>query len=477
VSIRIRRARAYVKRRASKGDARPDNRLALVDHALFAQHRAIGRNVVIQVVWIYEHAIDFDGVRRFNRNLGEGFVGRRIERSSLPFARHRWVADRGPSDIEIAECARPRAELGDWADKRAQLPTDPELGPGWHIGVLPLTDGSTAVSLVISHYLIDGFGLALTIADAVLSNRRDLGYPQLGSRSRPRGVVRDARQTAQDLPEVGRALLAAARLARRRRHDSAQSPASRPVALPEGDYDDVVAVPLITVHIDLDDWDARAKALGGTTDTLIAGLAAKFGEHMGRRRAGDGAVTLQLPVSERTMGDTRAIAVSYARLSVDPTRVTADLRDLRGAIKQALTTLRETPDESLQLLPLAPFAPKRALKRMADATVADPDLPVFCSNLGDLGLVVYALAHNDAESATISAHLYPLHLIRVIGQDITRGWLERAGGQLTLQSWRIGGKIAITVEAYQPGAENTKAALRELTARTLAEFDLAGEVD
>ena len=311
--------------------------------------RAVGRNEVIQVVWVYEHAIDFDGLRRFHHNLGYGLLGRRIERSPLPFARHRWVSDRGPSDIDIAECARPRAELSDWADERSQLPIDPEWGPGWHLGVLPLTDGSTAVSLVISHYLIDGLGLVVAIADAVLGNTRDLGYPPPRSRTRLRAVVQDARQTAQDAPEVARALVAAAKLARRRRHDTARSPASRPVALRGGDGDDAVVVPGITIYIDLDDWDARAKALGGTSNTLVAGLAAKLGERMGRRRAGDGAVTLQLPMSDRAEGDTRAIAVSFARVSVDPTRVTTDLRDARAAIKQALTTLRETPDESSQL--------------------------------------------------------------------------------------------------------------------------------
>jgi hypothetical protein len=476
VPVRIRPVRASFNSRTSNGDARPDNRLAVADHALFAQHHAIGRKVVIQCVWVYEHAIDFDGVRRFNHNLGYGLLGRRIERSPL-FARHRWVSDRGPLDIDIAECARPRAELSDWADERSQLPVDPERGPGWHLGVLPLTDGSTAVSLVVSHYLIDGFGLALTIIDALLGNTRDLGYPPPRSRTRLRAVAYDARQTVQDAPEVARALVAAAKLARRRRDDTARSPAPRPVALRGGDGDDAVVVPVITCHIDLDDWDGRAKALGGTSETLLAGLAAKLGERMGRRHAGDGAVTLQLPMSERTEGDTRAIAVSYARVSVDPTRVATDLRDTRAAIKAALTTLRETPDEALQLLWLAPFTPKRALKRMADAALTDADRPVFCSNLRDLGSVVYARAGTDAEYATISGALNTLHLIRVIGPHVTRQWLERAGGQLTLQSWRIGDKVGITVEAYQPGADNTKPALRELAARTLAEFDLTAEID
>ena len=62
------------------------------------------------------------------------------------------------------------------------------------------------------------------------------------------------------------------------------------------------------------------------------------------------AVVMQLPISNRAENDTRANAVSFARVSVDPTRVTTDLRDVRAAINQALGTLRETPDESLKLL-------------------------------------------------------------------------------------------------------------------------------
>ena len=126
-------------------------------------------------------------------------------------------------------------------------------------------------------------------------------------------------------------------------------------------------------------------------------------------------------MSDRTEGDTRANAMSFARVSVDPTRVTTDLRDARAAIKQALRTLRETPDESLQFLWLAPFTPKRAWKRMDDAVLADPDRPVFCSNLGDFGSVVCRLDGTDAEYA----------MARVTAQHETRQWLERTGGQMT----------------------------------------------
>ena len=185
-------------------------------------------------------------------------------------------------------------------------------------------------------------------------------------------------------------------------------------------------MPGITISIDLDIWDARAKALGGMSSTLAAGLTAKLGEHMGHCRASDGAVTVQFPMSERAEGDTRAVAVSFARVCVDPTRVTTDLADARVAIKHALTTLRETPAESSQLVWLAPFTPKRTLKRAVDAASADPDRPVVCSNLGDVGSMVGRLDGTHCEYA----------FARGMRQRETRQWFERAGGQLQLLSFR-----------------------------------------
>lgn len=466
--VRIRRAGESANSRASNGDARPDNRLALIDQGFFASHRAAGQKEVTQCTWVYEHAVDFDGLWRFHHNLGYGLMGRRIERSPLRFARYRWVVDRWPLDIDIAECARPRAELSDWVDERSQLPTDAEWGPSWHLGVLPLTDGSTAVSLVASHYVVDGLGFVVTVADALLGNTRDLGYPPPRSRPRLRAVVQDARQTARDAPQVARALVTAAKVVRPRRPDDvAASPKPRPAA-GGGDGDDTVVVPGITIYVGLDDWDARAEALGGTSNTLTAGLAAKLAERMGRRHHSDGTVILQLPLSDRTEADTRAIALSVARVSIDPTRVTTDLRDARAAIKQALTTLRETPDElSSQLLWLTPLTPKPVLKRLVDAGFDDPDPLVVCNNLGDLGSLVNRADGTPAEYLAG----------RGMRQGMTRGWLERIGGEMYLLSLRIGGKISVTVRAYQPGAENTKPALRELAAHTLAEFDLTGEID
>jgi hypothetical protein len=163
------------------------------------------------------------------------------------------------------------------------------------------------------------------------------------------------------------------------------------------------------------------------------------------------------------------VAVSSARVSVDPTLVTTNLREARADINQALKTQGETPDEFSQLASLIPFTLKRTWKRGVEAELSDLDRPVVYSNLGDVGSIVSLIDGTHCDYA----------FARGTRQYVTRQWLERTGGQMQLLSFRlpVRGKIFIHVVAYQPGAENTKPALRELAAKTLAEFDLTGEID
>jgi hypothetical protein len=462
--VRINQARAFLTGGATDGEARPDNRLELLDQAFFAGHRAAGHNEVMQVVWIYEHPVDFDALKRLHHNFGYGLMGRRIERSPLPFGRHRWISDRGPAQIDVEERARPRAEVSDWADERTQLPTDPEAGPAWHLGVLPLTDGSTAISLVMSHYVLDGFGGAFALIEALLGNTRELGYPPPRSRTRLRALAQDAAQAAREMPDVARAVVAAAKLARGARQDGPPAPTSRPAGR---GGDETVVLPGIPFYIDLAAWDACAQRLGGTGNTLAAALTAKLGERIGRRHD-DGKVTVQLAMSDRSPTDTRAIAVQFASATVDPAHVTTDLSGARAAVKQALQTLRETPNEAPRVAPLTPFTPKRAWNRMSDGLASDPNRPVVFSNLGDVGEVLSALDGTHCEYA----------FARGTRLGLTRQHLERIGGLLQLLAFRSQpmDKVCFTLLAYQPGAANTKSALRDLVMRTLAEFGLTAEV-
>ncbi|CNM47061.1 Fatty acyl-AMP ligase FadD28 and polyketide synthase [Mycobacterium tuberculosis] len=42
---------------------------------------------------------------------------------------------------------------------------------------------------------------------------------------------------------------------------------------------------------------------------------------------------------------------------------------------------------------------------------------------------------------------------------------------------RLNGKMSMSVVGYRPGGSNTKQDLRELVARTLAEFGVTGKID
>ena len=97
----------------------------------------------------------------------------------------------------------------------------------------------------------------------------------------------DARQTVRDIPAIGRAVAAAARFVQR--NGGGTGSATRPPAPPAG-TGERITLPTATIFVDAAEWDARADALGGTSNTLLAGLAARLAERVGRVAA-DGSVS------------------------------------------------------------------------------------------------------------------------------------------------------------------------------------------
>ncbi|WP_232065891.1 hypothetical protein [Mycobacterium heidelbergense] len=441
-----------------------DNRLAHMDQASFLGLRALGYGALVQFNWIYNRPADIDGLRRFHRNLSYGLLGRRVERSPLPFARDRWVVFRGPEDIEIVETPRPRADLEAWLHERARLPLDPEYGPGFHLGVLPLEDGGTAISLMTSHTLVDGLGILQAIADAASGNARDLGYPPPGSRTRGRALLQDGWQTVASAPELARAVAATVRIARHRRKDVAASMASAPPS-PRGPGDDrPLVVPSLTAYVDAAEWDACAKSIGGNSFTLFAGFAGRLGARMGR--VCRGTVTLSFPISDRTEDDTRGNALVFPVVSVDPTHLSSDLGEVRLKFKQAFADLAEITEELLGPLPLTSLTPKWVARRAAGMGLGAAGLPIGCSNVGDMPP---AVNRPDGTEADYTSG-------RLIEPGINRRALERMGGQLFVVSGRVHGKVFIAVNAYLAGRTNTQDALREDVSRTFDEFGVAVEI-
>src|ERR1700753_365559 len=142
------------------------NVLDLTDQTLFLGERATETTNVLQCIWVYDRAVDVDALREFHHHLGRGRLCRRIERSPLPFGRHRWVSPTERSEFEIVATPRPRTEIDSWCNGKALTRPDAEYGSGWHLAVLPLTDGGAVVSLVVTHCLTDGIGLCEALTDA-----------------------------------------------------------------------------------------------------------------------------------------------------------------------------------------------------------------------------------------------------------------------------------------------------------------------
>jgi len=443
-----------------------EHRLAFLDHAALELMRATGRNQLMQCVWVYERPLDREGLERFHHNLYTSLGSRLIERSPLPFGRPRWVRPvNPPPPIHFAEQPRPRAELLDWADELAKLPIDPETGPGWHLAVQPLLDGSTAVSIVASHVIGDGVGALMAVFEAVTGNIRNPGYDQPGARTRGEAIRADLRQALRDVPLTVRTAVNAVKMYRTKREDFARARAAQD-STAHGEH---VVVPSVAIYVDVAQWDAKAAALGGNSYSLLAGFAAKLAEHLDRRRRADGAVTLSIAINLReSLDDDRALAMAFASATVDPEKVTVDLTESRNAVREAREKAKNEPDPTMELFALIPWLPRKAVKGVADLLFSySEDLPVSCSNLGDLPPDLARVDGTPADNV----------FIRALDTDVTIGELERSHGQLVVVSGRINGKISISVEAYQLGGKNTHQSLRELAERTLEEFGLTGLID
>jgi len=446
-----------------------DNTLAYIDQGSFLGLRALGRGPIIQAVWIYDHGVDLDGLRQFRRNLAKGLFGRRIERSVLPFGRHRWVADPDPQTLDLSVLERPRGDLWTWADACLRTPIDPEHGPGWRLAVQPLTDGAAAVSLVVSHSIADGHGLVTAVLDAVHGVDRELGYPRPGSRRRAEALAQDARQMAGALPAIARAVAASARVARAERRDLATS--FRAAGnLPPGD-DLPLVPPAVVAFVDAEQWDRCAQRLGGTSNSLFSGVAARLGHLLGRVD-GDGLVHLSWPVSERTEGDTRANALVSAAMTADPDQVRTDLSGVRAAVKKALAESAETSRRMTGPLPLTPLTPRFLLRRLEGMVLAVNN-PIACSNMGEPDPAFSRPDGTDADYV----------VMRGVEPNITSRVLNRIGGQLLLGGVRARGRMALSVTSWSvPEAgsvlqPNTKEALREVVLKALADFGLTGTVE
>lgn len=431
------------------------NVLDPIDQMAFDVERAMGTTNLLQCAWIYSRAVDIAGLKHFHANLGRNpLAARQVERSALPFGRHRWVAASRTSEVEVVAEPRPRHEFAAWLDEQPGSSVDAEHGPGWHLAVLPFSEGGAGVSLVISHVLTDGIGLSQALVGGGEINAH---WPPAASRKRVRALREDIKQTVRDVGEFRRAGAAAIRLGRQQGKATASPPA------PQVNSEELVVIPRSTVFVDARDWDTRAQALGGTANTLVAAFAAQLAQSLGRVTA-EGHVTLDMPVNERVPGDTRGGAIRDAHMVLDPALAATDLRQIRASIKAALTRHRDLAvDDEMALLPLIPLLPRRVLKRMVH-TVRGNTTRVLSSNLGDMPI------GSNCPDGTDAAYFAMMWKF----PHATKSLLHRGGGLLALLSGRQHGHVFLSAFAYQPDHANDELSQRLLN--TLEEFSLTGTV-
>ena len=439
-----------------------DNTLDYIDQASFLGLRALGHGPVIQFTWIYTRDVDLDGLRRFQRNLGQGLLGRRIERSPLPFGRHRWIAWPGPADIDVASSVRPRSEVQIWLDEQAALPIDPEFGPPWRLTVQPISGGGAAVSLVLSHTVADGVGATIAVVEAVNGVNRNLGYPAAVRSSKIAALLADSRGFIRDIPSMFRAAVAAARVARSQ--GDAISASVRESKIKEAGSDQPVTISMVTVYADAELWDSRAAELGGTPTSLFIGLTCRLGWRLGWLND-QGVVGITVPVNDRTEGDTRGNALTQVSMTVDPAEVYTDLSTVRADLKTALTTLGDVRHELLTPLPLVPLVPKAVARRLEGMIISTG--VIGSSNLGQFDPAANRPDGTDAD----------LFAVRM-AETLTRADVRRTGGSFfPVVTGRVNGQIFISIGYTNAEDTTTRADVTKWVRETLEDFGLTARIE
>ena len=436
-----------------------DDLLCYSDQIHFIMH-ALGRAPLLQLTWVYPHPLDEVAVKQFNEHLAQGLLGRVLQRSPLPWGRHRWVSWPVPAPVTWFRDPIPAERLPEWRSLLLALPVDPEQGPGWRVAVQSLEGGGSALSFLVSHTIADGMAVVQAIADAVVGRRLDPGFPAPSWRWSPAMLARDSVESARALPGVWRALASLAG----RAFSGAAEP--RPASGPPRDSRDAprvkVDVPLVQIVMDGCAFDERASELGVRGNTLLAALTTRIAFRMGRVDA-DGRVKLVLPVSDRKPGDRRGNAVLSITVMADPGPCQEQPLVLQRQLKAALRSLLTRGDDMSTLLPLVPYVPLWLARHMERLALGD-SLPVFCSILGELPP---ELNSPLGEASLLQAS--PLGRNRAAE-------LEQRRGNLFVACYRTGGRVLATVQGYAPDRFATGAAFATVVRAALADLGLLGSV-
>ncbi|WP_052077777.1 hypothetical protein [Rhodococcoides fascians] len=408
-------------------------RLSVIDEIFLRTHRGYGIPIALQGIWRTTETVTRQELGRVHQELAVGQLGRRVGKPRIPGARLRW--DISPESLPLEYGTDAVDDVIAWADTQADVPLDPQYGPGWRLTAAPLTHGGTVVSLVCSHALADARGLIDAAAQAFSGDTRPVPVPHPGS---------DARDAiAMILKVLVRSIAATARLwvskkarAELRAFATADTGGVAPHRARQ--------MHAVIVDIDAAEWDSAAESVGGSANSLFVSIVAATMSELGSP-----AVTVDIPF--RT-GSGDANSIGMATVAVRGSDSPADIRiACKAAFGAPVGAPAGYPPEIVQLLP----------HRIAAKLTSTPGRgEVLCSNIGDIPSAVTTLGpHRSRGLATRAIHPNPSGAVSTIRMST---YISRMNGNYTLS-------LVCTDDALVgSSAELASAVQRALATRNLA---------
>lgn len=440
-------------------------RIGFADHLFLRMHHGIGYPVYNQFLWWFDESVQRVDLEKLRDNLSDGLLARRVVASTVPTARDRWVASNVSHSLDFHPDFIESTEVSAWADGRIDRDIDPETGLGWRLSAAPLTNGGTVLSLVASHMVADGGALIAAFVAANSPSEQSRPVPSAGGIA---AIASDLRDAADQVRSVAGWLVNTAASALpipARSGPDAAVPRSRPTRSQPtaGAVDAAWVSPHAVAEVDAGAWKAAAQRWGGTSNSLFIAVLTAASLQAGRASIGD-SVQWSLPVSDRTVDDTRSNATKIVKIEVPVTDAAdRDLSTIRAASKAAFTAFA-----ARQAAGLPPAGISQALVQMLpDAVVARVPQPRdgaegLASNLGVLPEVFTTVAGIRARAVSGRATF--------AGADAA--FARSLDGGLTAWVCETDASVTVTVHAMDPDRFVDDQALRDHLAEALNRWEL-----
>lgn len=432
----------------------PAARLSPTDEMLCHAEQALGSSRIVQVLWRLPEPVPSAALHAEWERLDRGRLSRRPASARIPCARRKWIrAHNAEPPREYAE-GLTEDTAREWIDEQVRAPLPAGAGALWRLAAAPYGRGAL-VSLTVPHFRSDGMGLFAAL---------DEDGPVPGG---PGPLARLAGSDFGDaVGQLTRAATASADWAVRTLPDAGArqrlTAALRPSATPPSVKPPVSEPRFFSTTVfdfDAAAWEERARAYGGTTNSLLIEIAANLVR--GRVPLADRAtIRVGVPVSLRhSADDTRANALIVVPLALPVGPVhRADLGPTRRSTKAALDA---TGEHSATLVPepLWHLLPRRYADRLKTPGAQATD--VVASNFGGLPERARRFAGQWADGAALRTMNVP-GLVP-----------ERASLRASLCMVRVGDRLTVTVTAI-PDHFGDARSLRKLAGEEFAAWGLRG---